>query len=830
MVIFLANSENELEGYNLQAAGQIYTEPFVPFLIMYSTMTPVFLYFVLDVIVIFSQYLMEKTYRRKQNNDFVKIRDPNPFTNIGQVEYVFMDKTGTLTQKNFSPEIIYFNKKLYTINPEKYLDLVKKKTGSRTNDSKQSINNAMSPELRPNDQINTNAFVSFFHPANTKVNKIAEVEENINFSSDEEQESPAKGSKSPLRFNEKKLPSVEQNIEKEKESANRDFYNPVDKIYNEEDFINLMNTNIEETSDLLLESIVLTQNCKVTYLPQKEEYIYDCLTKEEETCLNLANKSEFIFERYEQANDLFHVMLRGKKVRYKVLAMNPFSHERGTLSNIIKHPSSNINNEMNSVLFCRGMSHNMKNYLNLDPIDMDAFEKVLDFMHKNGCKPIVYTRKVLSPTITSAFLKKHENLNSCLISDKNKFEKLSEKIESNLELVGVIGLKDEIAEGAPQIVQFFKNTNLKMWMVTGDSKENALNTAINLKMISNRKQTFLISEENNKDLIIVIRNILEEIKNALKPQTFLFNKAQSEIKNPNQVPLPDQEKIFQSLSHNCLIVNGESLNIIFSNSYLKSHFIFIASIIKNGIGYNLTAEHKKLLVKMIQTHFPDNPTVMAVGDGFNDIPMMQAADISIEIIPYNIKDKTNRGIVNVGDIQINKLKLIQDLMIYYGRIKTDRQENIIYFFFYLSYLLAFTIFFFNWYTKFVASSIPTDLEVFLYNCIFSLPNIIVYGVFDMPFKRKILRKYPALYLDGALKKSQYMKIFALKVIVVAALQSILIFFTTANIVNDSLSSDGNSSDVYMIKVNILLSLVFQANIQVFNNYKSIKIIIYNRFC
>ena len=84
----------------------------------------------------------------------------------------------------------------------------------------------------------------------------------------------------------------------------------------------------------------------------------------------------------------------------------------------------------------------------------------------------------------------------------------------------------------------------------------------------------------------------------------------------------------------------------------------------------------------------------------------------------------------------------------------------------------------------------------------------------MPFKRKILRKFPALYLDGALKKSQYMKIFALKVIVEASIQSILIFFNTANIVNASLSSDGNASDVFMIKLTIFLSLIFVVNTEV----------------
>ena len=357
-------------------------------------------------------------------------------------------------------------------------------------------------------------------------------------------------------------------------------------------------------------------------------------------------------------------------------------------------------------------------------------------------------------------------------------------------------------------------------MVTGDSKENALNTAVSLNMIIDKKQTFMISEENPKNLVIVIRNILEDIKNELKPKggNSIFNPQdlQKQEKNPLE-----QQEIFRTLSNYFLIVNGKSLNIIFSNSYLKSHFIFIASIIKNGIGYNLSPDHKKWLVKMIQNNFPDNPTVLAMGDGFNDIPMMQAADISIEIIPSNEEDKL-KGLVNVGDIQISDLKVIPDLMIYYGRIKTDRQENIIYFFFYFSYLLGINIFFYNWYTKFVPTAILDGTEVFLYNCVFSIPNIIIYGLFDVPFKRKILRKFPALYLDGALRKSQYMKSFGLKVILEASAQSILIFFTSQNIINSSLGEDGSTSDYYMINQTVFLSLIFIVNIKVCSK----KIILY----
>jgi phospholipid-translocating ATPase len=41
---------------------------------------------------------------------------------------------------------------------------------------------------------------------------------------------------------------------------------------------------------------------------------------------------------------------------------------------------------------------------------------------------------------------------------------------------------------------------------------------------------------------------------------------------------------------------------------------------------------KEYLCKMVKNNFPNSPTVLAVGDGYNDALMMQAANVSIEVV------------------------------------------------------------------------------------------------------------------------------------------------------------------------------------------------------
>lgn len=247
---------------------------------------------------------MEKSYKIKAKNkkETVYFRDPNPFTNIGQVEYVFLDKTGTLTKKNFSPNMIYFNNKLFFIDMENFLEILKKKE----KDSKLNLNQ---------EALN---YKSCFTNSE-RIGKMNEGEENQNFSSEDEinQDNLASttSTSSNLAIKMKGISKFGKSGESQADPNPKEPYNPLDKVYNEEDFLNLTNNNsIDDNPEAFFESIVLSSNSKVTYIPQKDHYIYDCLNKEGENCLNFANKSDFIYERYDPATDFLNCIFKGKEL------------------------------------------------------------------------------------------------------------------------------------------------------------------------------------------------------------------------------------------------------------------------------------------------------------------------------------------------------------------------------------------------------------------------------------------------------------------------------------------------------------------------------------
>ena len=83
---------------------------------------------------------------------------------------------------------------------------------------------------------------------------------------------------------------------------------------------------------------------------------------------------------------------------------------------------------------------------------------------------------------------------------------------------------------------------------------------------------------------------------------------------------------------------------------------------ENVIAYNLTPSQKAKLVQMAQTEFHQNPCVLAIGDGYNDMKMLEYADISIEII--HKVDILNHFIMlnNLKTIKLGRIKYTNNIL------------------------------------------------------------------------------------------------------------------------------------------------------------------------
>ena len=71
--------------------------------------------------------------------------------------------------------------------------------------------------------------------------------------------------------------------------------------------------------------------------------------------------------------------------------------------------------------------------------------------------------------------------------------------------------------------------------------------------------------------------------------------------------------------------------MVLGNSWLKSHFLFLSSLSRTVIAYDLKPKQKASLLRAVKSVSKDYPDILAIGDGFNDVPMFKEAAVSIEI-------------------------------------------------------------------------------------------------------------------------------------------------------------------------------------------------------
>lgn len=81
----------------------------------------------------------------------------------------------------------------------------------------------------------------------------------------------------------------------------------------------------------------------------------------------------------------------------------------------------------------------------------------------------------------------------------------------------------------------------------------------------------------------------------------------------------------------CLLINGPSLSIIFSDEQLQKVISQLFSISKSVIVFRSSPDEKAQCVKFIIKNEPGSFT-LAIGDGANDVNMIQSAHIGIGIM------------------------------------------------------------------------------------------------------------------------------------------------------------------------------------------------------
>jgi phospholipid-transporting ATPase len=160
------------------------------------------------------------------------------------------------------------------------------------------------------------------------------------------------------------------------------------------------------------------------------------------------------------------------------------------------------------------------------------------------------------------------------------------------------------------------------------------------------------------------------------------------------------------------------------------------------VACRVSPDQKREMVHLIKTGI-EGVCTLSIGDGANDVAMIQEAHIGV-----GIKGEEGLQAVNSSDYAIAQFRYLSELTLKHGRYNYSRMSSLVCYMFYKNILMSIAQFWFNFTCAFSGQKYYTEGAIQLFNLAYTSIPILITGVYDMDISPKSAHKFPQLYQAG----------------------------------------------------------------------------------
>jgi magnesium-transporting ATPase (P-type) len=195
-----------------------------------------------------------------------------------------------------------------------------------------------------------------------------------------------------------------------------------------------------------------------------------------------------------------------------------------------------------------------------------------------------------------------------------------------------------------------------------------------------------------------------------------------------------------------LILEGKTLDFCLHRDF-HDKFLKVAKSCTSVIICRVSPLQKSQVVRAIKRAQPTKAT-LAIGDGANDVPMIQASDVGVGII-----GKEGSQAVRAADFTLGEFRFLELLVLVHGQWAYQRLAKLVLYFFYKNVVMTMTAFWFNMvYAQASGQTIYDSWSLALYNAVFTNFPILIYAILEKEVPEKEILNNPKLYMDGPNRK------------------------------------------------------------------------------
>lgn len=76
----------------------------------------------------------------------------------------------------------------------------------------------------------------------------------------------------------------------------------------------------------------------------------------------------------------------------------------------------------------------------------------------------------------------------------------AEKIEVDFKMIGSTAIEDKLQEDVAEVIQHVKDAKVKLWVLTGDKIETAINIGFSCKLLDEEMEIFIVDATKTKEI------------------------------------------------------------------------------------------------------------------------------------------------------------------------------------------------------------------------------------------------------------------------------------------------------------------------------------------
>uniref|UniRef100_A0A7S3KZS3 P-type sodium-transporting ATPase4 n=1 Tax=Amphora coffeiformis TaxID=265554 RepID=A0A7S3KZS3_9STRA len=188
-----------------------------------------------------------------------------------------------------------------------------------------------------------------------------------------------------------------------------------------------------------------------------------------------------------------------------------------------------------------------------------------------------------------------------------------------------------------------------------------------------------------------------------------------------------------------LVIEGAALKHLLGDPLLEEILFSVASSCEAVIACRVSPQQKALLVNLVRQNVTPEPITLAIGDGANDVGMIQEAHVGI-----GISGKEGKQAVNASDFAISQFRFLEDLILIHGRWDFFRLSTVILFSFYKNAVMAGVLVVFTSRSVYSGTPLYDEWLIAMLNFVAGMP-IIMTGLFDRCLSKEYVRAHPEVY-------------------------------------------------------------------------------------